>query len=286
MLLIAIPFGLSSQINDSIILPKGDNNLEITSAIHILDIYVTNEQKVYCNGKQLQYFDEISAYLIDGLRSKLEDWTPTWIYLQADKNLKYAFIDRIKSEICRVSPRLVYGTGQKEELNGIIKSISGTTLSKLNQYSEEIMNVKEEAEFDSISKSYNSFFMPLPPPEYDEYKLARLLYENDIVGSKQILEDKSYSILKLVGNNKYSFNSKDFEFSSRKNLLENLTSSEIVMMTFNEQILYEDYIDAISIINKLKSAAIQNNQKVAFIIEISMNCQKALYDSGLYLFEN
>lgn len=290
-------FGLSVQSqNDSLVLPLGSHELKINVPIQIFDVYVTKDRKVYCEGKRLKYFDEISSLLVQNQRERPDSFPRMDIYLHADKRLPYSFVDRIKSEIGRSWHFIVYKTDALDGLYGITRRVIGTHLSSRYSDTERIIDTKTQAELDSIWRSLRnemppsaSFplttFPPTPPPppaEFDEYKLARLLYQNNTEGVKDILNRRTHSVLTFFTKNKYTIDNNEYDLSEKEKLIANLTKSDIILMRFADDLTYGDYIKVISKIAEFQKDKLKN---FGFIIEISKECEAILKLSDPSIFE-
>ena len=264
-----------AQTNDSITLPAGNIDMKIYGPTIILEIYVTQDQKVYFNNKRLEYFDQICSMLKENYRDRTihEDRK---VAIIADVGINYNFIDKIKEQLgCIRIGRVYYKTGNLDDLTYQYNLLNGSTLEVNNN--GRILTTEEEYEYRQLLSR-----IPSAPGEFDYYVLMRALHN----GSKQEIEDwlekYSFNSLRLIGDSKFRYNDQILDYKDEGTLEQIILNPENLLIQYGENLTYGEYVRFTQIKNELAiKHKINLNEKM--IGELSLQAEERLKKLGIII---
>ncbi|OEJ99130.1 hypothetical protein A8C32_08115 [Flavivirga aquatica] len=249
-----------AQSKEDINLPEGGDDLSFYGTI---EVFITKNQEVFNKEKKFNFYDDISNFILN--KSKLP-MLERRVLLYADNKVKYSFIDKIKQEIALVEKMLFLMTDTIEKPK---KGYSIYLNSYLNRGKEQTSILTLEQ--DLKNEAFNSMVPPppLPPPSMWYHEFEDILYS----GKKEIIEDvlkkHSYKTLNVTSNKVLKYKQ---EIINNNDLTKVLKENDIVLLKFDKDIYYEDYIYAIQEIKKLKSL----EKSRTYIVEISYELENLL----------
>ena len=262
------------QSKEEIILPKGGRNMSFYGTI---EFYITKNQEVFNSNNRLQFYDDISNFILSKSTLPLPDRR---VLLYADNAVKYSFIDKIKQEIALVEKALFLMT---DNIDNPKKGYSIFLNSYLNKHKNiEIIHTLEQ---DTRNKEYNESATPppFPPPNIWYHDFENTIYSGN---KEEIIKAlNKYSHDELVVSNNKTLKLKDKPIDE-VSLIELFKQYEVLFLKFDYDILYEDYIHTIQEIKKVQQELYEKNEKKAYVIEVSFQLKKLFKNLKIDLSNN
>lgn len=261
-----------SQPKDKIALPKGGKDIEFTQLTNLYSLYVTKNQEVYNDGKKLEYFQDIS-YTLQHQKNSLEPWMPFKMLLYADGKVLYKFIDKIKNQFSIFPWGIYFMTDNTSDLKGT--SFRYTTHIKEDIRLEKINTLEED-----IFISQNSFEETIDIGLAWQMQLEEYLYASKKEEVQKILKEYPAFVLTVAKNKTKLHNNESIDYDILKELI---NKNKILFLKFKDDIYYEDYLDALQEIKKIKKVLRDKNENNAYIIEISFELESLLKEMNIQL---
>lgn len=111
-------------------------------------------------------------------------------------------------------------------------------------------------------------------------ELERNLYSDNKEVIQGAINEHNHSLITVSPNK--TLKHKDLLLNDN-NLKVLLKSNKVLYLDFNDNVYYEDYLDAIQKIKKHQIALEKNQEERAYIIEVSINLKKHVNEMGVEL---
>ncbi|WP_139062389.1 ExbD/TolR family protein [Aquimarina megaterium] len=269
LIVLVLSISLYSQPKEQISLPKGGSEIKTQQSTKNINIYITKEQHVYFENQKLTFYCQISELLSKEFTNNQISPFDLSINILADNGVFYNVIDKVKTEIAKTNNKTIYyQTGVVENLSEGLKDVIPKSLYQINLFSR-ILTLQERSEMKKLNDSHN---IPPPAPSYNYYYHLRSVLSD---GSKKeeakhLLEKLNYANIRLLSNQKIRYKGYDVAISDEKELESILKNHQIVLLHFDENIIYGDYIALKAIIKRITNKYHSKKQydKISSILEI------------------
>lgn len=274
---------------DKIIMPKGNEQLDIKRLTAFYSIYVDKNESVFFEKEPIKIHD--IGKLLTYKTYKLPDWDVNHlqIHLYIDKEVNYDLVDKIKTEIASANlNKVVYKTNSVEDkdiLNGIFwkNHQSFFKIAKIKKrltYKEKERNKRYN---DSLIKYQNSNEnpFPLPPPPLPPH--WSLEFENKLYSDQQnvideILNERKYKCVTIT-NMGLKVNSENIPIEEKIKIEHLFLENEALLISFDEKLSYFNYLNMIRIFKEMT----KNNKGKASTFELSSEIKMIYKKAGIEL---
>ncbi|MDP5156949.1 MAG: hypothetical protein NWQ07_00045 [Flaviramulus sp.] len=259
-----------TQPKSEINLPNGGKDIEIENLTSLFSLYITKNQEVFNDDKRLEYFQDINYTFLNQLYKNISIGIPL-VLIYADIKTPFKFISKIKQYIPNRRP-VFYMT---ENINDLIATGYSNYGSAKNFALEEILTKEKEEENDLFEDEFE--FVPLNSWHID---FEEIMHSGKKEAITEALKRHSYSVL-TISQDKTLMHSE--LFLNDESLKKLIKANQVLFLDFDENIFYEDYIDAIQKIKEHQIALEKNKEDKAYIVEVSLNLKNSLKEIGLEL---
>ncbi|WP_347921810.1 hypothetical protein [Pontimicrobium sp. SW4] len=273
---------------DSITLPIGGVNKFDLNKNHYT-IHYTKEKEMFFNHKRIRFWDQIASSILEEERQpKLNAVSNIIIY--ADKELSYAYIERIRHEIGKVWNGFLHykSDGYKTE-NCLSFYINGSAMSATKYkdtdwvYGPKIIYTSKEYTGESTIPTLEGWVWPINTVW--QHNFAGDFFDNNIAYAKNILEELSYNSLEIVSKSAFIYNSKLQKFENLELINKITFNNDLLFVKTRRGLNYNTYFEAMTIIQDNR---IQDREhgvlKKPFIIEVPYIYEKKISDNSIKLF--
>jgi len=250
-LLLVFTMVVNSQIS-SLELPKGEDKIKISTVTPIVSIYVDKNNHVYLEKEPIKICDIGKNLSYIRYKLPIEVQTRIKLFLYIDKNSDYNTLDDIRTQLASAHfSRLYYKTNSIEDKD-VLKGISWTNQQSFHHFSmpEKVLTKKQMEKNERLNDSLNKIFgdIPLPPPPPPPaswfWESQHIIYSDSKDAIEEALESKTYSCVELT-NDGYKMDNGIIKFKEKDKLKNLFYSVDIVFVTFNEDLKYSNYLNAI-----------------------------------------
>jgi biopolymer transport protein ExbD len=265
LLLVLLSFKVFAQPKNEINLPKGGKDIEIKQLTSLYSLYITKNQEVYNDDRKLDYYQDISYTFFNQLYKNASIGIPLFM-LYADVKTPFKFVSKVKQYI----PGHRWVFYMTENIEGLTATAFRSYGSIKNFVLDEILTL--EAENDLLIEEF-PFAPPLPPPSMWYVDFEETLYSNDREAIQGSLNEYTHALITISQNKKLKHNDLVLDEVALGELVK---KNKVLFLDFEENVFYEDYIDAIQKIKQYQIDLERNGEDKAYVVEVSLNLNNNL----------
>lgn len=263
-------FKAFSQPTD-FLLPEGKAEIELNYTAIVMKLYITKHQEVYFEDEKLQFYDQIASAILKAERQAPEAMIGAnkMIYIYADRNVPYSFVEGIKMEIAKLGIRFLFYKTNDDDNNILQAEIFRLNVFKEYEIPRPIVTVEEA----DLNQEYFLMIPPLPSqlmPSYLDWlsDLELAIGSMDTGTVKNILSGLKYESFKVLPDEKIYHNEKVYDLTDGEALSQIIHEKELLLLDFDENLIYEDYIKGIQKVRELIKSESSTEETTLITIEV------------------
>ena len=289
ILILLLFFNSYGQPKEEISLPEGGIDKFDFNKKHYT-IHYTKDQKMFFNNDRLRFWDQIASSILSEERQpKMNAVSDIIIY--ADKDLTYAFIERIRHEIGKVwNGYLHFKSDSYKTPNCLTFYINGSGMRTKKYdivdwyYGPKIIYMTKEFTGEDKTPELEGWVWPVPAVW--QHNFSGDFFKKYIDGINQFLNNESYKALIIKSETTYLCNKKLLEFKDEK-LIEHLVDeNDLLFIKTEVGLSFKAYFKAITNIQKKRKLHEEHDVlRKPFIIEVPYIFEEELLEKGIKLFD-
>jgi biopolymer transport protein ExbD len=259
-----------TQPKNEINLPNGGKDIEINNLTSLYSLYITKNQEVFNDDKKLEYFQDVNYTFLNQLNKNISMGIPL-VLVYADVKTPFKFVSKIKQYI----PNHRWVFYMTENIEGLKATAFRNYGSAKNFELEEILTMEEEN--DLLDEEFLFETLPINSWHFDFEKTMHSGNKEAII---EALNSYSHSVLTISQHKTVMHNELFLNDESLKKLIK---ANQVLFLDCDDDIFYEDYIDAIQKIKKHQITLEKNEEDKAYIIEVSLSLKKHFKEMDIEL---